>query len=69
MRNAIGQVLANICEEVCDPLMQGVMLVQFITLNFVRFLAIDDFHHVIHQVVLARHQLKPSCLISTPSMF
>lgn len=34
MRNAIGQVLANVYVEVCDPLMQGVILVQLIALNF-----------------------------------
>lgn len=50
MRNAVGQVLTNIWEEVCDPLMKGVMLVQFIALNLVRFLGTDDFHHVIHQL-------------------
>lgn len=69
MRDAVGQVLPNICEAVCDPLMKGVMLVQFIALNLVRFLGTDDFHHVIHQVILARDQLKPSCFISTPSVF
>lgn len=59
MSDAIGQVLANIYVEACDPLMQGVML----------FLGTDDFHHVIHQVILARDQFKPSCFISTPSVF
>lgn len=69
MRHAVGQVLINICEEICDPVMKGVMLVQFIALNIVRFLGTDDFHHVIHHVILARDQLRPSCYISTPSVF
>lgn len=69
MRDAVGQVLINICEEICDPVMKGVMLVQFIALNIVRFLGTDYFHHVIHQVILASDQLRPNCYISTPSGF
>jgi len=65
----LGQLLINICEEICDPVMKGVMLVQFIALNIVRFLGTHDFHHVIHPVILARDQHRPSCYISTPSLF
>ena len=25
MRDAVGQVLINICEEICEPVMKGVM--------------------------------------------
>lgn len=69
MKDAVGQVLINICKEICDLVMKGVMLVQFIALNIVGFLGTDDFHHVIHQAILARDQLTPSCYISTPSVF
>lgn len=65
-KDAVGQVLINICEEICDPVMKGVMLVQFIALNIVRFLGTDDFHSVIHQVILAGDQFSRSCYISTP---
>lgn len=65
-KDAAGQVLINICEEIYDPVMKGVMLVQFIALNIVRFLGTDDFHSVIHHVILAGDQFSQSCYISTP---
>lgn len=65
-KDVVGQVLINICEEICDPVMKGVMLVQFIALNIVRFLGTDDFNSVIHQVILAGDQFSQSCYISTP---
>lgn len=62
-KDAVGQVLINICEEICDPVMKGVMLVQFIALNIVRFLGTDDFHSVIHQVILAGDQFSQHLLV------